>query len=649
MNPFVLRRPESGIGLILLLLALIPEIGSAQKSSTQYPVAAIPPGLAQDARAVTRLNKTELIISQDDKATLRVHTAVTILKPTGDELSLVKVGFDGELVLLNSLEARAYNAYGKQIKRIKRNDFELYNASTGSFFDNGKVAVADLSQASFPFTVEVLYELTLKNPFYYPSWQPQSEEGVSLQKGELSVWVPTELTMRYQMENMAGRKAVITKDSKGTWYQWSLKDLPAIQREPYGPRYAELSPMVRMAPGQYKVKYFADKMDTWKQFGMFYRRLNEGRDALPKELQEKLTQLLEGTQNDRGKIERIYRFVQENTRYVSIQLGMGGFQTYDAKYVYENSYGDCKALTNYTHSLLTAAGITSHPTIVRAGRNAKAINPGFPSNQFNHVILCVPQQEDTLWFECTSTVSPPNYLGGSTEDRWVVVVTPEGGALRRTPARSAVENSTFRKGTIAFTSDGKAEVSAAYNFLGHPHEGVRYFQGKGSPREQEEWLKEQLPVTSYKLGEYTLAASPDEPTSTLGYGLTANNVASKSGNRLFITPNLLAPSVTVPKAIDKRTQEVVLPASYQERDSLVLVPPKGYVLESSPVLPIEINSPFGYYRVDLEKLPDGKMIYTRLYRVEKGTFAPESYSEFRRFRKRVNKADKFQVVLSDKS
>ena len=50
-------------------------------------------------------------------------------------------------------------------------------------------------------------------------------------------------------------------------------------------------------------------------------------------------------------------------------------------------------------SLLQVIGVESYYTLVMAGENAPSIINNFPSPQFNHAILCVPVDKDTIWLE----------------------------------------------------------------------------------------------------------------------------------------------------------------------------------------------------------------------------------------------------------
>ena len=101
--------------------------------------------------------------------------------------------------------------------------------------------------------------------------------------------------------------------------------------------------------------------------------------------------------------------------------------------------GDCKALTTYMKGLLKASGISSFQVLVRAGE-PDILDVNFPYDSFNHVILMVPQQTDTIWLECTSQMDPCGYMGTFTENHTGLLLDGEHSHLVHIPALNGTQN-----------------------------------------------------------------------------------------------------------------------------------------------------------------------------------------------------------------
>ena len=186
------------------------------------------------------------------------------------------------------------------------------------------------------------------------------------------------------------------------------------------------------------------------------KTLIKGKDELSANMKSKVAALTTEATTEEEKINALYKYMQENMRYVSVQLGIGGWQPFSAQYVEQNKYGDCKALSNFMMSMLKEVGIQSYPVLIAAGDTYFEVGEDFTKPLFNHMILHVPSVD--YWLECTSNTSPPNYLGSFTADRNVMLVTENGGQLARTPKLTKDDNTEASKVTIALSETGEATI-----------------------------------------------------------------------------------------------------------------------------------------------------------------------------------------------
>jgi len=200
--------------------------------------------------------------------------------------------------------------------------------------------------------------------------------------------------------------------------------------------------------------------------------LNKDRDDLPEATKQKVKELVKNFTTTEQKVKAVYEYLQSKTRYVSIQLGIGGLQPFSASVVDQTGYGDCKALSNYTVAMLKEIGIKGFYTIINAGEGEPEIKTDFPSHQFNHVVVSVPNGKDTLWLECTSQINPFGFQGSFTEDRWALMITEDGGKLVRTINYTPEQNLQSRSAVINLESNGSAKATVKTTYRGIQYESL---------------------------------------------------------------------------------------------------------------------------------------------------------------------------------
>ncbi|MBI1341328.1 MAG: DUF3857 domain-containing protein [Terrimonas sp.] len=615
----------------------------AGSGDDNYAVSKIAPALLKNADAVLRLEEIRFEIVGPKEASYRVHTVFTILNEKGDDWSGFSEYYD-KMRTISSVEGTLYDEYGKVIKKLKNKDIQdLSGVSDISLMDDDRIKAHNFYYRAYPYTVEYDVEIKMKNTFFFPSWVPQGGDRLSVEHSQMAVNCRESYNVRYKAFQYA-KEPVITADKGRKTMTWSVDNLPAIVYEPYQPSWNEVTTMVLLGPSDFAVDDYSGNMNNWQDFGKFIYTLKKDRDQLPEKVKATIHSLTDGVTDVRKKIRLLYEFMQKNTRYISIQLGIGGWQPYDATYVAEKGYGDCKALTNYMYSILKEAGIGSNYTIIKAGANAGNIISDFPSQQFNHVILSVPLDKDTVWLECTDQTLPAGYLSDFTADRYALVVNEQGGKLIRTPKYGLNENLEVRKIRAVLNEDDIMKVNIESSYKAEQQDDIHGLINALSKDKVKEYLQKKFNFGTYEINSFKYDEIKSAlPMITEKLDLTISNYASITGKRLFITPNIMTRSYTKLKTDTARRYDVILKYEYRDIDTVEIEIPAGYQLEAKPKS-ININSPFGKYNATV-RLEGNKIIYYRLNEQYSGRFAPAAYNDLVKFYDDIYKADRSRVVL----
>jgi hypothetical protein len=608
-----------------------------------YSLDQIPKDVLNNSNVVVRMRDENFEILDSSKAVYKVKYAYTILNSAGDRWAQL-VRFYFKFIGIDNISGTLYDATGKKIKSLKKSEISDESGSDGySLMEDFRVKIHNFNWKLYPYTIE--YEVTEQRNglLFLPHWDPVSTEKISVQKSSFTVLCPSKYKLRYKTLNLAQGPVIEDKGAKKS-YSWTLENFKAIENEVYSPDEQEILPNVLIAPSSFSMQNYSGQMSDWKSFGSFYYALNKGRDILPENIKMKVHQLTENLNTVQDKVKALYEFMQKNTRYVSIQLGIGGWQTFDASYVSNKGYGDCKALSNYMMSLLKEAGIASNVVIIRGGEGEGNIVADFTSNQFNHVILCVPQKKDSIWLECTSQTQPFGYLGGFTSDRYGLLVDENNSKLIHTPIYKKTDNSQIRKIVAKVDSEGHLDAQIFTRFKAEQQDDLSGRINAYSREKVEEYLKEAINLPSYDLTSFKYEEVKNMiPELRESLEIKANNFASVTGKRIFISPNILNRSNARIPNPETRKFGFFFVTSWLDIDSVEMDIPKGYTPESIPK-DLDLSTKFGYYNANLIVKP-GKIIYIRKSSRNNGTYPSKDALALADYFDQIYKADRRKLVL----
>ncbi|HEY3402045.1 MAG TPA: DUF3857 domain-containing transglutaminase family protein [Ohtaekwangia sp.] len=632
--------------LLFFFSALAVLITGFSKEEPKYPVSQIPDSLKAGMYAVIRVQEQRVAVNSVKNSTFYFHKVITILNSKGADLAKEVVGYD-KLMSVKYLKGTVYDAEGNVTRKLKQSEIIDQSAFDGSMFSDNRIKVADLSQGIYPYTVEFEYELEDKKLYDLPDFELYDDDEVSIQESVFRINYVEGLKPRYKLFKV---QEPITGSENGlNTLQWSFKNIIPDKFEILSPDSRQVVPNIRVAPNKFEYEGYAGSMQSWSEYGQWQRLLNDGRDVLPENTKLKVRELTKNATSVEERTKVLYEYLQSRTRYVNIALGIGGLQPFPASMVDQTGYGDCKGLSNYMVAMLKEAGVKGYYTKINAGTSASEIDETFPSHQTNHIIVSVPNGADTIWLECTSQTNPFDYLGSFTGDRKAFMVTESGGKIVNTHRYTSDQNLQSRMADVYLDVKGnaKATIKTVYSGLRYEHDNLEFVLNKQYD-DQKKWIQRNTAIPSFDISSFQMVDKRNRiPSAEVNTELVLNRLASVSGKRLFIMPNLMNRLSHIPEKMDKRKTNVVLHAVYTDIDTIRFHIPQDIYPEFLPSA-VSIKSTFGEYECNYI-IDQGSLVYVRRLKFNKGEFPPEMYNKLVDFCKSINKADNTKVVFLSKT
>ncbi len=627
--------------LFLFISLLICSFTFASNERTDLAVSSLAESLTKEANSVVRNHATIFEYISPFKGTEKNLKEITILNEKG----LVNAHFSvygDRFRKLKKFSAIMYDKDGNEMKKIKMSDIKSTEWSSELASDN-LLYYFECQTPVFPFSVSYEYEIEWsKGILSFPVFAPQFSSDLSVQKASYALKVPTGTEILFESNSFIGTPEKKT-DNCIDIFEWKLTDLMAIADEPFSPGVLELTPVLYTMPKTFTFDGQNGSFATINSIVEFQNKLNDGRDNLPEDLKQKIIDLTKNVNTGKEKVKILYDFLGQTTRYESIQLGIGGFQPATSEEVSKMAFGDCKGLSFYLKSMLETVGIESNYTIIRSDLNTKNLQKNFTGYlRANHVILCVPLANDTLWLECTNTKIPFGYVHKNISGHHAITVAPDGGKFVKLPDYPDKENLSANDVIINFDPDAETHIKVKNTNHLKKYEDVFGLTMLKS-NEQIDHIRRSLNLQKASVSQLKIEENSSEtPSITFEYDI-ASNYGTKTGNRYFIPINIFRPQKSGLSKTNRK-HDIVISNGWQQVDNIKIILPEGFEIEYLPES-VVVDSPFGTIESVVKTESGNTIIVNQRLLMKSGNWGVKTYDDFYNFMNKIASTYKEDIVL----
>ena len=599
--------------------------------------------LLENSNAVVRLAQTEFVYSSPTSGTEKCILELTVLNKSAADKAHFTCYTDNTRSL-KSFSGELFDRNGKSLRKLKRSELKYTEYSTTSLADDGAYYYMEVYAPTYPYTVRFEYEIGYRNGILvFPTFLPIGEQETSLEKGIYTLSLPEGTEFGYKCANIDAKPIKHTESGRDI-YRWTLENVPAICKETAAPPLLELVPVIHAIPRVFEYEHTKGRLDNWATYGAWQCSLLAGRDVLPEELKQEIHRRTNHLATSREKVKALYDYLGETTRYVSIQLGIGGLQPIAVADVYKTKFGDCKALSNYMRAMLAECGIESNYTIIHASR--PRIFPDFPSPaQANHVILRVPLAEETLYLECTNPEVPFGYIHDRIAGHDAVYFRNGTGEFITLPQYADTLNRMVQRVEMDLAEDGSARGHIKERYEVGQYGDKAHFVKLDARKRADYLLSDLKKIPLIRLdGIECQEEKSSLPSIEFDYAFVTPKYGNVTGNRIFL-PQSPFSNHTSPRS-EQRLYDIYYSKGYMDQTSVIIRIPDNMEIEARPKNCEEIT-PFGRYSSQLT-VEKGRITIEHRTTMHAGTYPREQYEEYREFLRGRARSFNANLVLRKK-
>ena len=650
------------IGLCLLTAPRLAQAGDAP--SWMHAVASAPlPAHDDKTDAVLLYSDQAVIVQSVDKIKTHVRLVYKILRPSGRDYGMAAVSFNPHRKI-TGLRGWCIPVQGKdyEVKDKEAVEVALPKIAGSELISDVKEKRLQIPAPDPGSVVGYEYEEDEQPMVLQDVWMFQRE--IPGRELHYSLQLPSGWEYKASWINAAEIKP--TPGGNNHW-EWVMNDVKGIRKE------AEMPPIEGVA-GQMIVSFFPlggasrNGFTGWLEMGNWYSNLTNGRRDASPEITQQVAALTASARTPLDKMKALAQFVQNDIRYVAIELGIGGWQPHAASEVFVHRYGDCKDKATLLSSMLSQVGIESFYVVINSERGY--VTPEVPANVggFNHVVLAIklpanvsdlslvatiqhPRLGTLLYFDPTNELTPFGEIGGYLQANYGLLVTSEGGELVELPRQPSAMNSIHRSGKLTLDPLGTLKGEISETRVGDRAWAERWrlrtvTKSADQIKPIEDLLAGSLSLFNITQASVTNLNRTDQPFG-FHYAFEARGYAKNAGGLLLVRPRVLGVKTSgLLETKEPRTFPIEFEGPSRDTDTFEIVIPAGYVVDDIPPS-VDADYSFASYHAKTEV--NGNLIhYSRTLEVKELSVPVARADDLKKFYRIIASDERNTVVLKTK-
>jgi transglutaminase-like putative cysteine protease len=583
-----------------------------------------------DEKTTAVLLYSEVILTAQPNGKLKRldRRVYRILRPDGREFGIVREDVDSQ-TRVNSLRGWSIPAEGKGYDVGERDVVEssLAGVENGELMSDVRTRVLRIPAAT-PGSI-VGYEVEIEERPYVMTDEWAFEDTVPVRETHYTLQLPPGWSFKASWLNHAEQAA---DSSVGGRTHWVLRDLRPIAVEAQMPPWQGIAGrlVISLLPPDGQPRGF----QSWREMGVWYQGLARGRTEPSPQIKQKVIELTQTAATPLDKMKVLAAFVQNDVRYVAIELGIGGLQPHAATDVFANRYGDCKDKATLLKSMLAEIGVESDYFLINTERGAITATT-VPNLGFNHAILAIHLPAGSadpallavtqsgrlgriLFFDPTDTLTPFGRLRGVLQSSYGMLVTADGGELLSTPQLPGEASSIQRTAKMTLDETGTLRGDVHETWSGDMASAQRAAARASTQATDRIRPVESVAADSFSSFDILKAVVINGPVNDRpyewDYTIEAPRYAKTAGDLLLVRPRILGSKTSaLLETKEPRRQPIEFPGPERDTDVFEIALPAGYEVDELPP-PVSADYGFVAYQSKTELLGH-TLRYTRTFEI----------------------------------